>query len=271
MNYQQFQFLLILWKMGVVDTFGVMKICANCGAQYMGVVLSSAAGNFSDIGPRALIEPITGLATGVQYVAAATTIFEKRKRIATLAAFLSASAAALTTDPTTNAAIGGAVASKIGYMKAMLARGGGIAVYEAPPLLGQQQITNVLLKQYFYRQNFTIKSKQIIDNIFYEHTMRRCGQLTNFNYVEACRTLPPMYFINNLPRTSLNLTGIVTWSIFAVTFLLSAGLGALYVFQYSKRQRWVRENQQSNEIIIDVPYVNVTNKSTPLVEFIPVK
>ena len=47
MNYQQFQFLLILWKMGVVDTFGVMKICANCGAQYMGVVLSSAAGNFS--------------------------------------------------------------------------------------------------------------------------------------------------------------------------------------------------------------------------------
>ena len=46
---------------------------------------------------------------------------------ALVAAFLSTSgASALTTDPATNAAVGGAVASKIAYMRAMLARGGGI-------------------------------------------------------------------------------------------------------------------------------------------------
>ncbi len=55
----------------------------------------------------------------------AATIAEKRQRIGTLAAFLATSAAAVTTDPTTNAALGGAVASKIAYMRAILARGGG--------------------------------------------------------------------------------------------------------------------------------------------------
>ena len=106
--------------MGVVNTFNVLKICANCGSQYMSIVLSSAARNFSDIGPKVLLEPVSGLGTGIQFVSAAATIAEKRQRIATLAAFLATSAAALTTDPTTNAAVGGAVASKIAYMRAIL-------------------------------------------------------------------------------------------------------------------------------------------------------
>ena len=62
----------------------------------MGIVLSSAAGNFSDIGPKVLLEPVFGLGTGIQYVAAAVTIAEKRQRIATLAAFLAASTATVT-------------------------------------------------------------------------------------------------------------------------------------------------------------------------------
>ena len=45
-----------------------------------------------------------------RHVAAAATIAEKRQRIATLAAFLATSTAAVTTDPTTNAAVGGAIA-----------------------------------------------------------------------------------------------------------------------------------------------------------------
>ena len=69
--------------MSVVDTFNVLKICTNCGSQYMGIVLSSAAGNFSDIGPKVLLEPSFGLDTGIQYVAATAIIAERRQRIAT--------------------------------------------------------------------------------------------------------------------------------------------------------------------------------------------
>ena len=57
MNYQQFQLLMIFWQIGLVDTFNVLKLCVNCGSQYVGIVLSSAAGNFSDIGPKVFLEP----------------------------------------------------------------------------------------------------------------------------------------------------------------------------------------------------------------------
>ena len=124
MGYKEFQVLMIFLNLGVVDTFSVLKLCVNCGSQYMGVVLASAAGNFSNIGPKVLLEPIMGFGTSYQFVQAAATTVEKRQRIATLASFLAASGGAFTTDPNTNAAIGGAVASKIGYMKAILARGG---------------------------------------------------------------------------------------------------------------------------------------------------
>lgn len=124
MTYQQFQLLMIFWQIGLVDTFNVLKLCVNCGSQYVGIVLSSAAGNFSDIGPKVLLEPVLGLGTGYQFVKAAATAAERRQRIATLASFLAASGGALSTDPTTNGAIRAAVASKIGYMRAILARGG---------------------------------------------------------------------------------------------------------------------------------------------------
>jgi hypothetical protein len=97
---------MLFWNMGLVDTFSVIKLCINCGSQYVGVVLSSAAGNFSDIGPKVLFEPVLGLGTGYQFVKAAATAAERRQRIATLASFLAASAGAVNTDPTTNAAIG---------------------------------------------------------------------------------------------------------------------------------------------------------------------
>ena len=87
MTYQQFQLLMIFWQMGVVDTFNVLKLCVNCGSQYVGIVLSSTAGNFSDIGPKVLLEPVLGLGTGYQFVKVAATVAERRQRIATLAFF----------------------------------------------------------------------------------------------------------------------------------------------------------------------------------------
>lgn len=76
--------------MGLVDTFNVLKIWVYCGSQYMVIVLSSATGNFSDIGPKVLFEPVFSLGTGIQYVATAATIAEKRQRIVTLTTFLAA-------------------------------------------------------------------------------------------------------------------------------------------------------------------------------------
>ena len=77
MTYKEFQFLILLWKIGVVDTYNVLKICTNCGSRYIGIVLSSAAENFSDIGPKVLLEPVFGLGTGIQYLVAAAIIAEK--------------------------------------------------------------------------------------------------------------------------------------------------------------------------------------------------
>lgn len=293
MTYRQFQFLILLWKTGVVNTFGLIKICANCGAQYLGVVLSSAAGNFSDIGPRVLLEPITGLGVSAQFVVKGATILEKRQRIATLAAFISASAAAVSTDPTTNAAMGGVIASKISYMKAILARGGETQVgsqathflghqlkraidltdYKFKIVLDQQQATKILLKQSLYRNEFTLKSKHIINNIFAEHTLCRCGKLSHFNYAELSKPLPSIFFISQLPRTPLNVSDIILWSSCAVGSICVLTIGSLYGFQFSKRKRWMREINNANEIIIDVPSVNLTNESvkSPRVKFIPVK
>lgn len=87
MTYQQFQLLMLFWQMGIVDTFNVLKLFINCGSQYVGIVLSSAAGNFSDIGPKVLLEPVLGLGTGYQFVKVAATVAERRQRIATLAFF----------------------------------------------------------------------------------------------------------------------------------------------------------------------------------------
>jgi hypothetical protein len=68
MGAKEFQLLMIFWKLGLVDTFNVVKICLNCGSQYMGIVLSSAAGNVSDLGVTAFFEPILGLGTSYQFV-----------------------------------------------------------------------------------------------------------------------------------------------------------------------------------------------------------
>jgi hypothetical protein len=117
--------IFFFWQVGLVDTFSLIQFCINTGSQYGVIVIASAAGNFSDIGPKVLLEPVFGLGTGYQFIRAAKTAAERRARIATLAAFLSTSASAVTTDPATNAAVGGAVASKIAYMRAILTRGGG--------------------------------------------------------------------------------------------------------------------------------------------------
>ena len=77
--------------MGLVDTFSMLKICLNCGSQYMSIVGTAAVGNSSDLGIKTLLEPVLGLGTSYQFVRAAATAVERRQRIAPLASFLAAS------------------------------------------------------------------------------------------------------------------------------------------------------------------------------------
>ena len=251
MTYKEFQFLMLLWKMGVVDTFNVLKICTNCGSQYMGIVLSSAAGNFSDIGPKVLLEPVFGLGTGIHYVAAAATIAEKRQRIATLAAFLATSTAAVTTDPTTNAAVGGAVASKIAYMRAILTRGGGssnITKSISSSSLKDfaiivDSVKTPVLEIHPYRTEFTSNSKIIIDNMFQEHTARRYLQRS----AQKIKTVAPTYLIP-MASSKVNTTAIIGYTCFGVGLIGFTILGSLYLFQRAERKRW---HNQNDEVLID--------------------
>ena len=94
------ELMLFFWQVGLVDTFSVIQFCINIGSQYVAIVAASAVGNFSDIGPKVLFEPIIGLGTSYQFIIAAQTAAEQRAYIATLKAFLSTSGAStVTIDP----------------------------------------------------------------------------------------------------------------------------------------------------------------------------
>ena len=145
------QLILLLWRLGAVNSLSVIKFCVNAGAQYGAIVIASAAGNFSDIGPKILLEPVFGLDTGYQFIKAAQTVTERRTRIAILATFFSTSVDAIGTDPATNNAAGGMISFKISYMQAILVRRGR---------------THKIAKLNFSSKNYVI----VIDNMFQEHT-----------------------------------------------------------------------------------------------------
>jgi hypothetical protein len=156
----------------------MIKFCVNAGSQYGAIVVAAAAGNFSEIGPKTLLEPVFGLGTSYQFIRAAQTAAEIRARITTLAAFLSTSTTSIaTTDPATNAAVGGAVASKIFYIQAIIAARGG-AIERITKLNFSSKDYVIIVDSvktpvsdiHPYRRQFTENSKIIIDNMFQKHT-----------------------------------------------------------------------------------------------------
>jgi len=171
---------------------------------------------------------------------------ERRQRIATLASFLAASGGALSTDPTPNGAIGAAVASKIGYMRAILARGG-----------GSQHILNPSLKDFTivvdsiktpmvhpYRAQFTDNCKITINNIFQEHTDRRYL----YGSTQKLKNIGPTYLIL-IASTQIKTTALICWTCFGVGLIGFITFGALHLFQLAERKRWQNPN---DEVLIDV-------------------
>ena len=241
--------MFLFWQLGLVDTFSLIQVCVNTGSQYGAIVVASAAGNFSDIGPKVLFEPIIGLGTSYQFIRAAQTAAERRARIATLAAFLSTSgASAVTTDPATNAAVGGAVASKIAYMRAILTRGGG-GSYKITKLKSSLKdfaiiVDTPVLEIDPSRTQFTSNSKMIIDNMFQEHTARRYLQ----GSAQKIKTVAPTY-LAPMASSQINTTALIGWTCLGVGLIGFTILGSLYLFQRAERKRWQNQN---DEVLIDV-------------------
>lgn len=133
--------MILLWQVGIIDSLTLLQFCINCGAQYTGLTLGEAAGYMGDIGPGVLLAPVKGLGTGYQYAQAAQGAMEKRARIATLASFMAMSGRATLTDPATNAAAGGTIASFIGHMKSVIEKsknnGTGGLVFANPAILSK--------------------------------------------------------------------------------------------------------------------------------------
>lgn len=126
MDYTSLKIIIFMWQCGFVDTFTVVNFLYNAAAQYSAVVIAAMAdGNVTKF-PGILLEPIAGLGVSYKFVKAAQTAAERRARVATLAALLSASAAtSVGSNPAANAALGGAVAAHIRHMRggSILARG----------------------------------------------------------------------------------------------------------------------------------------------------
>jgi hypothetical protein len=79
-----------------------------------------------DIGPSVLLAPVQGIGTSYKYVRAAQGAMERRARIATVAYFIAMSARSTLTDPATNAAAGGTIASFMGHMKSVIEKSNNI-------------------------------------------------------------------------------------------------------------------------------------------------
>jgi hypothetical protein len=52
---------LLFCQLGLVDTFILIQFFTNIGSQYEAIVVAAATGNFSDSGPKILLEPVTGI------------------------------------------------------------------------------------------------------------------------------------------------------------------------------------------------------------------
>lgn len=240
--------MFFLWQIGVVDTFSLIQFCVNAGSQYGAIVVASAGGNFSQIGPKVLFEPVLGFGIGYQFIQAAKTVAERRARIATLAAFLSASSSAVTLDPATNAAVGGAVAAKIAYMRAILTRGGAIL---SSPINVRQQISSVKdftiivdsvknpvleMNNVSYQTQFVTNSKLIIANLFQEYTARRCLKAST----QKLKTINPVYLVP-VASTQMNIA-LIGWTFCGIGILSLTTLTGLYFFQREQRRRYYNKN-----------------------------
>ena len=239
-----------MWQCGLVDTFTVVNFIYNAGAQYSAVVIAAMAdGNVTKF-PGMLFEPIAGFGVSYQFVKAAQTAAERRARVATLAALLSASTAtAVGSTPAANAGLGGAVAAHIAHMRDVLQiRGGSILGSEVKDFkIVLDSVQTPILEIHPYQKQFTENSKMIINNMFQEHTARRYLQ----GSTQKLKTIGPTY-LAPIASTQIKTTALIGWTCFGVGLIGFTTFGALYLFQRAERKRWQNQQNQNEEVLIDI-------------------
>jgi hypothetical protein len=179
---------------------------------------------------------------------------EMRARLCTMTAFISVSIAAATgSDPATNGAVGGAIASNTAYMRAILARGGSNGLnelyeYSLMPALRdfgimsypiETPVVPQLLRQIEFQQN----CKLIIENLFKDHANRRYMQASAHKFKTI--KISPRYVA---PIASTQLIKFIGWNCFGAIVISLTFFGALYLFQLAESKRY----HQNDEILIDV-------------------
>jgi len=234
-----------MWQYGLVDTFTAANFIYNVAAQYSGLVAATIAeGNCTK---NVIWAPITGLGVGYEFVLAAKSSAERRARVSTLACFLAASGkSVLNSNPPTNGALGGAIASHISHMREVLktTRGGQILFKKVK----KNNLIKILFsdsKNYSSKLEFNSNCKVIIDNVFREHTLRRAAQASP--PVKISPEIAPTIILQVIPNNRFNL--IKSIFITSLLFIVSSII-TLYLFQIMKRRRYYINEKEA--IIIDV-------------------
>ena len=60
--------MIFLWRVGLIDTYNFVQFCINGEIQYGVIVSTAVAGNFSNIKPSTLLEPILGLGVSYRFI-----------------------------------------------------------------------------------------------------------------------------------------------------------------------------------------------------------
>jgi hypothetical protein len=105
--------MIFLLQIAVVDSLTLMQFCIKYASQSTGLRLAEVINYMGDLRPNVLLVSVHGLDTSYQYVQAAQGAIERKARVTILASFLMILGRATLTDPATNAAAGGTIASFI--------------------------------------------------------------------------------------------------------------------------------------------------------------
>ena len=253
-----------MWQFGLVDTLTAVNFIYNVGSQYGAIVLAAMAdGDITKV-PGIALEPIAGLGLGYKFIKAAKTETERRARIATLAALLSASSAtAAGSTPAANAGVGGAIAAHIAYMRnALQVRGGSSSFVSVSELKDFKIVLNSVKMPISeinpYRKQFTENSKMIINNMFQDHTSHRYLQ----GSTQKLKTIGSTYLVPIASTASTQIktlapiassqiptTALIGWTSVGLGLFSFTILGSLYLFQRAERNRWQNQN---DEVLINV-------------------
>lgn len=148
-----------------------------------------------------------------------------------MAAFLSASTAAVGLTPAANAALGGTVSAHIAHMREVLQIRDDRILSSKVNKIVLDSVKTPVFEIHPYRTEFTYNSKIIIENMFKDHTTRRYLQSSVYQVVRPTYLLP-------IASTQINTTALISWTCFGVGLISFTTLRALYLFQREEFKCW---------------------------------